>query len=227
MPKKAGTSASIRGRVQRATFDGKSYGVANELEFIGIFYNKGMFEANGWEVPQSWDDLLNLCDAANAIDVIPMAFTNGESWPSYHMFSMMMNNQVGKEQLASMISGKESWDNEETVTAIRRFFVEARDRGCFIDDVNSVNYNDGQSLFATGKAAMNPTGTWRRGSALRPDADHRGRRLLLPACAGRQTGRRARRHRLRLGCLLRGPEPGSDAHLPRLSDQRGDGAAFG
>ncbi len=145
----------------RGTFDGKSYGVANELEFIGIFYNKGMFEANGWAVPQSWDELLDLCDAANAIDIIPMAFTDADGWPAFHMFSMMMNNQVGKERLAAMISGKEPWDNEDTVMAITRFFVEARDRGCFIDDVNSVNYDDGQSLFATGKAAMNPTGTWR------------------------------------------------------------------
>ena len=25
---------------QRAIYDGKSYGVANELEFIGVYYNK-------------------------------------------------------------------------------------------------------------------------------------------------------------------------------------------
>lgn len=144
----------------RGTFDGKSYGVANELEFIGIFYNKGMFEANGWELPQSWDELLVLCDKANEAGVIPMAFTNADSWPSFHMFSMMMNNEVGKERLAAMISGKESWDNPDTVKAISRFFVEAKDRGCFIDDVNSVNYNDGIALLQSGQAAMHPTGTW-------------------------------------------------------------------
>jgi raffinose/stachyose/melibiose transport system substrate-binding protein len=145
----------------RAVFDGKSYGVANELEFIGIFYNKGMFEANGWELPQSWDELLGLCDKANEAGVIPMGFTNGESWPSYHMFSMMMNNQVGKDRLAAMISGEESWDTEDTVIAIKRFFVDAKERGCFIEDVNAVNYSDGLALLATGQAAMHPTGTWR------------------------------------------------------------------
>ena len=146
---------------ERAIFDGKSYGVANELEFIGIFYDKGIFEANGWELPQSWDDLLGLCDKANEIGVIPMGFTNADSWPSYHMFSMMMNNQVGKDRLAAMISGEESWDNEDTVIAIKRFFVDAKERGCFIEDVNSVNYNDGLALLSTGQAAMHPTGTWR------------------------------------------------------------------
>ncbi len=61
---------------ERAVYDGKSYGLANELEFIGVFYNKAMFEENGWDVPESWDDLMALCDAANEAEVIPMAFTN-------------------------------------------------------------------------------------------------------------------------------------------------------
>ena len=154
---------------QRATYDGKSYGVANELEFIGVYYNKSMFEENGWALPESWDDLMVLCDAANEADVIPMAFTNGDSWPSYHMFSLVMNNQVGQERLAAMISGEESWDNEDTVKAISRFFVEARENGCFIDDVNSVNYDDGNSLFQSGQAAMLPTGTWMTDALSDPD----------------------------------------------------------
>ncbi len=145
---------------QRAVYDGKSYAVANELEFLGVYYNKGMFEENGWELPESWDELMALCDAANEVDVIPMAYTNGDAWPSYHMFSLMMNNEVGQERLAAMISGEESWDNEDTVKAISRFFVEAVERGCFIKDVNSVGYDDSNALFQSGQAAMKPTGTW-------------------------------------------------------------------
>ena len=127
---------------------------------LACYYNKAMFEENGWAVPESWDDLMALCDAANEIEVIPMAFTNSDSWPSYHMFSLMMNNEVGKDRLAAMISGDESWDNEDTVKAISRFFVEAVERGCFIEDVNSVGYDDGNALFQSGQAAMLPTGTW-------------------------------------------------------------------
>ncbi len=76
------------------------------------------------------------------------------------MFSLMMNNEVGKDRLAAMISGDESWDNEDTLKAISRFFVEAVERGCFIEDVNSVGYDDGNALFQSGQAAMLPTGTW-------------------------------------------------------------------
>jgi len=91
---------------------------------------------------------------------VPMAFTNGDFWPSYHMFSMVMNNEVGKERLASMISGKESWDSPDTVDAIKRFFVDLNQAGCFTPDVNSVKYEDGLALLQNGKAAMHPSGTW-------------------------------------------------------------------
>jgi raffinose/stachyose/melibiose transport system substrate-binding protein len=144
----------------RSKFDGKTYGVANELEFIGVFYNKRIFEENGWAIPQTWDDLLVLCDAAKEAGVVPIAFTNGDSWPSYHMFSMVMNNEVGRERLAAMISGKESWDNPDTVSAIKRFFVDLNAQGCFPPDVNSINYDDGLAMLRTGQAAMHPSGTW-------------------------------------------------------------------
>jgi raffinose/stachyose/melibiose transport system substrate-binding protein len=145
---------------ERSTFDGKSYGVANELEFIGVFYNKRLFEENGWAVPTTWEELVALCDSAKAAGVIPIAFTNGDSWPSYHMFSMVMNNEVGKDRLASMISGKESWDNPDTVDAIKRFFVDLNTQGCFAPDVNSIKYDDGLALMQSGQAAMHMSGTW-------------------------------------------------------------------
>ena len=56
------------------------------------------------------------------------------------MFSMVMNNEVGKDRLAAMISGKESWDNPDTVDAIKRFFVDLNKQGCFPPDVNSIKY---------------------------------------------------------------------------------------
>ena len=144
----------------RSTFDGKTYGVANELEFIGTYYNKRIFEENGWAVPQTWDELLTLCDNAKTAGIIPIAFTNGDFWPSYHMFSMVMNNEVGKDRLAAMISGKESWDNPDTVAAIKRFFVDLNERGCFPPDVNSIKYEDGLALLQSGQAAMHMSGTW-------------------------------------------------------------------
>ncbi len=154
---------------QRAVFDGKSYGVANELEFIGVFYNQRIFEENGWEIPKDWTEVMELCGKAKEVGLIPIGFTNGESWPSFHMFSMLMNNMVGAERLAAMISGEESWDNPDTVRAIKMFFVDLNEAGCFPPDVNSINYNDGLAFLQNGQAAMHTTGTWAINDAFTPE----------------------------------------------------------
>ena len=144
----------------RSTFDGHVYGVANELEFIGIFYNTRLFEENGWGIPNSWEELVGMCSAINEAGLIPLAFTNGSSWPSYHMFSIMMNNKVGRDRLTRMISGVESWDHPDTVDAIKKFFVDLPAADCFMDDFGAISYDDGLAMLQTGKAAMFPSGTW-------------------------------------------------------------------
>ncbi len=153
----------------RSTFDGHTYGVANELEFIGVFYNMRLFAEHGWRIPNSWEELVAMCGPIQEAGLIPLAFTNGSSWPSYHMFSIMMNNKVGRERLTRMISGLESWDHPDTVDAIQKFFVDMPAAGCFMDDFDAISYDDGLALFQTGKAAMLPSGTWLVEALSNPD----------------------------------------------------------
>ncbi len=144
----------------RSTFNGHVYGVANELEFIGFYYNQRLFAEHDWHIPETWDDLIALCPVMQDAGFIPIAFTNGPSWPAFHMFSIMMNNQVGRERLTRMISGVESWDHPDTVDAIQKFFVDMPAAGCFPQDFNAISYEDGLAMLQTGQAVMHPSGTW-------------------------------------------------------------------
>lgn len=159
--------------LDRSTFNGHVYGVANELEFIGFYYNQRLFAEHDWHVPETWDELIALCPAIREADLVPIAFTNGPSWPAFHMFSIMMNNRVGRERLARMISGEESWDHPDTVDAIRKFFVDMPAAGCFPQDFHAISYEDGLAMMQTGQAVMHPSGTWNvalfADSALTPD----------------------------------------------------------
>ncbi len=144
----------------RSTFNGHVYGVANELEFIGFYYNRRLFAEHGWDIPTTWDELIALCPAMRATGLSPIAFTNGPSWPAFHMFSIMMNNKVGRARLARMISGEESWDHPDTIDAIQKFFVDMPAAGCFPQDFNAISYEDGLAMLQTGQAVMHPSGTW-------------------------------------------------------------------
>jgi len=143
-----------------STMNGEVYGIGNELEFIGAYYNMDIFEEVGLEVPESYDELLASCATLQDAGYIPIAFADQAGWPAYHMFSIMTNNLLGKEGIEEALFGEGRWDDPLVVEGIRKFFVEMNEAGCFIPNATAVSYDDGNALYYTGAAAMHMTGTW-------------------------------------------------------------------
>ena len=69
--------------------------IDKELEFIpqegiyalpyvantaGMLYNKEMFEEHGWEIPETWDEFLTLCEEINASGIQPLYFGYKDTW---------------------------------------------------------------------------------------------------------------------------------------------------
>jgi raffinose/stachyose/melibiose transport system substrate-binding protein len=105
--------------------------------------------------------LVTFCQQASEKGYIPFAFGNLDGWPAFHQFSMMVNQMLGPEAMRALLTeGDGRWDSPEVVTAIQRYFVDLRDAGCFSEDANALNYDDGNSLFFSGQALMHPTGSW-------------------------------------------------------------------
>jgi raffinose/stachyose/melibiose transport system substrate-binding protein len=153
----------------RTAFDGKTYGIGHELEFVGTFYNKKVFEEKGWSEPKTHDDYMGLCDNMKKAGLIPSAFSDQDKWPAGHMLSVFAGNIAGKEKLAQAISAKVPWNDPDFVQAIQTFFVDMNKAGYFVPDVNAVTYNDAQMLFYTGKAGTCITGTWKVADYTNPD----------------------------------------------------------
>jgi raffinose/stachyose/melibiose transport system substrate-binding protein len=145
---------------QRATFDNKAYGIGTEVEIVGMFYNKRIFEEQGLSEPKTHEELLQVAAKLKQADLIPIAFANQDKWPAGHTFSVFSGNIAGREKLAQAISGKVPWNDPDFVQAIQIPFVEMNQAGYFIPEINAVTYDDWNSLFFTGKAAMSLTGSW-------------------------------------------------------------------
>jgi len=146
---------------ERGSFDGQLYGVSLEMEFLGMFYNKTLLDKEGLKPPQTTQELLQFCADAKAKGYIPIAFGNRPGWQSYHQFGMIANNALGVEGMQKLLfQGEGRWDQPALVEAVKFFFVDMLKAGCFIPDVNSVEYTDANSLFFTGKALTHTTGTW-------------------------------------------------------------------
>jgi raffinose/stachyose/melibiose transport system substrate-binding protein len=144
----------------RCTYAGAVSCLPGQVEELGIFYNKELFSANGYQVPKTLDELKTIMDGFKAKGITPLAFGDQPQWPAGHEFSMTLSNIVGREGIDARLYGEKPWNDAETVKAIDIFFKQFKDAGYFPKSPNAVTYDDANALFYSGKAAMVPTGTW-------------------------------------------------------------------
>lgn len=145
---------------QRVVFDGKPYGIGHQLEVVGMFYNKRIFQEQGIAEPKTHEELLQAAEKLKTANIIPIGFADQDKWPAGHIYSTFLGNIVGRQKLAEAISGKMAWNDPDFVRAIEIPFVEMSKAGYYIPEINAVNYDDWNALFYSGKTAMSFTGTW-------------------------------------------------------------------
>jgi raffinose/stachyose/melibiose transport system substrate-binding protein len=141
---------------QRATYDGKVYGVPDQVEEIIVYYNKDLVP----EAPKTLEELREIADELEGQGKIPFAFGDREQWPAGHMFSIGVSNLLGREGLDEIHYGNGRWDTPEVEGAIDLIFRDFMESGYYPEGVNAITYDDANTLFYSGQAAMNPTGTW-------------------------------------------------------------------
>ena len=169
----------------RTTFDGKVYGVGNQLEFVAVYYNTEIFAANGLTAPTTYEEFLAACETLKAAGIVPVAFGNQAGWPAFHNFSLYANNFIPQDKLNALIAGTESWEAPEVVAAIQAMFVDMNQMGYLNPSVNAVAYDDANNLFSAGMAGMTMTGSWMIRTF--KDTTFKTGSFFLPAPAGKPT----------------------------------------
>jgi raffinose/stachyose/melibiose transport system substrate-binding protein len=144
---------------QRVTFDGKIVGIPSEIESVGLFYNKDLFSDLGIAEPKSIDDLKAASKTIADSGVIPIAVSDKEGWQGGHLLSMVLSSAVGGQEVESLIAGDSSWDSEPVASALS-VLDDFNTSGYFTPSATAVTYDNANALFYSGKAAMNPTGSW-------------------------------------------------------------------
>ena len=170
----------------RTTLDGSLYGLGGEIEFVGMYVNETLLEEAGLQVPENAEDLPEFCAQAQEKGFIPIAFGDSPGWQAFHQFGMVANNALGIEEMEKLLFGSEvDWTRPELIEATTLFFETMLDAGCFIPDVNAVNYDDANALFFSGQALTHTTGTWLIGDIERGAPDYNITMRPFPAIAGK------------------------------------------
>jgi raffinose/stachyose/melibiose transport system substrate-binding protein len=140
-------------------FDGKRYGIGNEVELIGVYYNKKIFSELGAEPPKTYEEFLSIAEKAKSEGYIPISFDDKDQWPAFHLESVFYTAVAGKEKIEKVLSKEEGFDQPIFAEALDKFY-KLIEQGYTSENPLAVSYDDGNKEFFSGKAAMRITGTW-------------------------------------------------------------------
>ncbi len=141
------------------TFSGKYYGIPDQIEEVGIFYNKTLFAQMHLPAPTTMAALESDAAAVKKAGKIPFAAGNKEGWEGGHLLSMALSSSVGGATMKQYVANKTDWDSSAVQNAIGDWATFQKD-GYLPPSPDAVTYDNSNALFYSGKAAMDPTGTW-------------------------------------------------------------------
>lgn len=140
--------------------DGHYCAAPFEYGVMGLWYNTDMFKRYGWSVPETWDELLSLCEKAKGKGIDPIAFQG--RYPRYISYTLedLIQRIGGAEAWLGVQNLKEgAWDSPAVVRAIG-MVQDLRRKGYIPDSYMGLSHTEAQMKFVQGKAAMIPCGSW-------------------------------------------------------------------
>ncbi|MWV42250.1 extracellular solute-binding protein [Paenibacillus sp. HJL G12] len=145
------------------SFDGNTYALPDGNNIGVVYYNKELFDKAGVKVPTTFEEMLDVVKTLKSQKIQPMAIGEKDSWTGSFLFmNMLLRTNNGPGFLKDVVDKKKTFDDPAFKEAVDAFenLVQA---GAFQDGATSFDYNAGENLFKTGKAAMYYMGTWATG----------------------------------------------------------------
>ena len=141
-------------------YNGKLYALAKTYETLGLFFNKTLFDKNGWKAPTTIAELETVAEEAKKAGLVPFGAGNADWRPTNeHYVSIVLNSIAGPENVYKALTGAIPWTDPSIVAAIDKL-NDWWQKGYFGPNYFSLTGEQAFAQVATGAAAMAPTGTW-------------------------------------------------------------------
>ena len=154
------------GQVKQSYLD-----IDKELEFIpqdgfyalpyaanaaGILYNRDMFEENGWEIPNTWEEFLALCEEIQSKGILPLYLGYKDTWTCLAPWNALAVGLSDSDTCAQVNRGETTFSASyrEVAEKIRTLLDYAE------PNPYAYSYNDACTAFARGQSAMYPIGSY-------------------------------------------------------------------
>ena len=133
-----------------------TYGVPYVANAAGILYNKDMFEEHGWEIPESWGELIDLCEEIKAEGILPFYFGFRDTWTCLAPWNSLAVDLAPADTCQRVNAGETTFSEEYVEVAEK--CLELVSYGP--EDPFAYGYSDACTAFANGESAMYPIGSY-------------------------------------------------------------------
>ncbi len=150
----------VPGTQEAGVFDGIQYFLNWSLTVYGIWYSSTYMEANGYEYPQTWDDMLALCEEIKGSGVAPWVTTGVH--PQYAR-QFVFDQMLWKHDPQAMIDIEnleaDAW-KAPAVSEVLEALYQLAERGYLLEGWEGLDHIQSQNEWLQGRAVFIPVGTW-------------------------------------------------------------------
>lgn len=141
--------------------NGHYYLIPQSYYTSGFFYNLSVFKKYNIEVPETWGEFLDVCEALKENGVTPLAVNGAYSFfPSWY-YVWLASRIAGDSEFreAAQDPTGAAWENPAFMEAAKQVQYLV-DHGYFQEGYEGTNWPGAEELFAGGNVGMYLTGTW-------------------------------------------------------------------
>lgn len=140
--------------------DGKTYLAPMFYSPTGLFYNAGLFEEKGWEVPTTWDEMWELGDLAAKEGISLFTYPTAGYFDTF--IGSMLYASGGTEFYNSAMTFEDGiWETDEAKQVLETVGKLADyTHPNTVSNANPNDFTKNQQLVLDNKALFIPNGTW-------------------------------------------------------------------
>ena len=132
------------------------YGLPYAANAAGILYNEDMFVEHGWEIPETWDEFITLCDTIEEEGIVPIYLGFKDTWTCLAPWNALAVGLTDSDIYNQVNKGNTTFEKEyKEVAEKMKMLINYAEPNPY-----AYSYNDACTAFARGEAAMYTIGSY-------------------------------------------------------------------
>ena len=133
-----------------------TFGVPYVANAAGVLYNREMFKEHGWEIPETWDEFMTLCEDIKAAGIQPLYFGFKDTWTCLAPWNALAVDLAPADVCKQVNRGDTTFTEEYREISEKMLEMLAYGQ----DGPFAYGYNDACTAFANGESAMYTIGSY-------------------------------------------------------------------